>query len=93
MENEQKQKLRLDLVPVSAITAIGKGLTVGLKKHGEREYLEHVTEDELYAKTLRHLLAWRDGKVIDDGDGGTGLPHLYCVITNMAMLIDKLEPA
>lgn len=32
---------------------------------------------------LRHVIAHWGGGVMDDGDGGTGLPHLYCAAWNL----------
>ena len=80
-------KRRLDLIPVSAINAMGDGFTYGTSVYPENGYLEDATPDMLYAKILRHLMEWRAGRKIDDGEHGSGLPHLSCAITNAAMLI------
>lgn len=36
-----------------------------------------------YEAFLRHVVAHWGGDVLDDGPGGTGLPHLYCAAWNL----------
>lgn len=77
-------KLRLDLVPVEAIEALGAVLTHGASKYGDRNWERGMAWSRPYAALLRHLLAWWRG---EDIDPESGLPHLWHAATNAAFLV------
>ena len=76
-------KLRLDLIPTEAVRGLGEVLTFGAGKYGDRNWEKGLDSDRVYAALERHLLAWREGEIIDPE---SGLPHLAHVLTNAAML-------
>lgn len=79
------EKLRMDLIPVSAIKGLAAILTHGAKKYGDRNWEGGLAWSRPYAATLRHLTAWYDG---EDLDGDSGFPHLYCALCEVAFLIE-----
>lgn len=79
------KKNRLDLVPVSAIEAIGRALTHGAEKYDERNWEKGIEYGRLYGATLRHLLDWWNGSEEDDDSGLHPLDHAIC---DIAMLIE-----
>src|SRR5690606_33038492 len=81
-------KLRYDLIPVSALEALAKVLTVGAKKYKPNNWLECKEPERYIAALMRHIEAYRAGEWLDDGEGGTGLPHLACAMTNLAFLLE-----
>lgn len=81
-----KGKIRYELVPLSAIEALGKVLTFGATRYGEETWrLLPKANDRYYAATLRHLFAYRNGEYLDKD---SGFPHLFHALTNIAFLIE-----
>ena len=78
-------KRRLDLIPVSAINALGDVLTYGLEKYEARNWEKGNDFSVPYASLLRHLTAWWDG---EDTDIESSQSHLNHAIMNLAMLIE-----
>jgi len=81
-------KLRLDLIPPSAIRALGEVLTFGARKYKPNNWRECDDTSRYLAALLRHLLAYQEGECLDKD---SGLPHLWHVLTNVAFLVE-LEP-
>ena len=81
-----KGKIRYELVPLSAIEALGKVLTFGATRYGDETWrLLPKAKDRYYAATLRHLFAHRNGECLDQD---SGIPHLFHALTNIAFLIE-----
>lgn len=78
-------KLPLELVPPSAIFALGSVLAAGAKKYAPRNWERGMKWSVCYACCLRHLLKWFSG---EDKDPETGLSHLYHALCNIAFLIE-----
>lgn len=78
-------KLRMDLVPTSAIESIARVLTHGAEKYGENTW-QKVSVDRYYAALLRHLMAWRNGEEFDAESGDSNLRHIEQVLTNAAFI-------
>lgn len=76
-------KLRVDLIPVSAIRSIATVLTYGADKYGDRNWEKGLSWSRVYAAAQRHLLAWFAG---DDVDNESKLSHLDHALTNIAFL-------
>ena len=76
-------KLRLDLIPPEMHEALGKVLTFGAGKYGDRNWEAGIDEGRLYAAAQRHLLAHRKGELLDPE---SGLPHLYHAFCNLGMM-------
>jgi len=79
-------KLRMDLIPPSAIYALAEVFTYGSKKYGCYEWKKGIYHSRLYAATLRHLIAYWDGETIDPE---SDLNHLKHAMANLAMMIDS----
>jgi len=75
-------KLRLDLITPEMIRSLGEVLTYGAKKYGDRNWEKGIDEDRLYAACERHLLAYREGQMLDEE---SGLPHLYHAFCTLGM--------
>lgn len=90
MANDQKikkdeGKLRLSLVPVGIIKAIARVRMFGVKKYGSDENWKEVEKGRYIDAMLRHILAYVEGKEVDEE---SGLPPLWHVACNVAFLID-----
>lgn len=77
-------KARLDLVPPEAVFAIGRVLTHGVAKYGERNWEKGMAWGRWIGAAQRHLMAWMAGEEIDRD---SGLNHLDQVLTNVAILV------
>lgn len=84
MKFDQK-KLRMDLVPPSAIEGIARALTHGAEKYEPRNWEKGIDYGRLYGAAMRHLLDWWNGSDEDDDSGLHPLDHAIC---DIAMLIE-----
>lgn len=75
------------LIPVEATHAMAVGHTYGAKKYARDNWRGGMPHTRLYDAIDRHLKAWLSGKDIDDGPGGSGLPHLWLALTSLGMLV------
>lgn len=92
MSNEKGQGLRfnegknrLDLVPTSLITEVGKVLTFGASKYGDNNWRKFMKWSKVVASLNRHLVAFENGEDFDKESGLLHLSHLAC---NVAFLIE-----
>lgn len=83
-------KLRYDLIPVSATRGLASVLTYGAKKYKPGNWKLVDDKDKYVAALYRHLDAWRDGEKVDEE---SGLSHLAHAMTNIAFLLDLDKPA
>lgn len=74
------EKVRLDLIPVTPLLAIGKILTYGAKKYAARNWEKGLAWSRCYAAALRHLFAWWSGETNDPETGLNHLDHALCEI-------------
>ena len=84
-------KLRYDLIPTSSTKALASVLTYGAKKYKPGNWRMVDDPNRYIAATLRHFEAYRSGEVLDIGTPempGSGMPHLWHVMTNIAFLIE-----
>ena len=81
-------KLPMHLVPPSAIEAMAEVLQFGAKKYAEHNWKKGAHWSVPYSSMMRHLLAFWEG---EDVDPESGLPHLYHVIMNSAMLVEYYD--
>lgn len=82
-------KLRYDLIPVSATRGLASVLTYGAKKYKPGNWKLVDDKDKYIAALYRHLDAWRDGEKVDEE---SGLSHLAHAMTNIAFLLDLDKP-
>lgn len=81
-------KPRMSLVPASLNWAVAKVMTYGAKKYKVGNWL-NTPDIEGYINALeRHFLAFKDGEELDEE---SGLPHIDCVATNAAFIIELLK--
>lgn len=83
-KKNDKDKLRMDLIPSEAIIALAEVLTFGAKKYEDRNWEKGIEFERLFAACQRHLWSCWKGEWIDSE---SQLPHLYHAFTNLAMWI------
>ena len=99
---EKSAKPRVDVVPPALMLAAGRGFGLGVAKHGLPEGNDgfgtwrtpgHPQSDPLaaYGSLMRHLLAWRNGEVIDPESGDHRVAHLDAACAQLAKLVDLVE--
>ena len=79
-----KDKNKVELLPVDALSAIAEILTSGAKKYDARNWEKGMEWSRPYGALLRHLWAWWDG---ENKDPETGKSHLWHAGCNMLFLI------
>ena len=83
---DDSSKLMYNLIPTSAIEGLAEVLTMGAKKYtpdGWRTVPDAV--NRYYSALYRHLIAWRNGEMIDPE---SGLHHMKHVMINVAFLLE-----
>lgn len=88
MERNQEHKadggkLRLELIPTTAINSLGKVLTYGAKKYEPNSW-QRVERDRYVGAALRHFTAYMDDPTGRDEE--SGLLHIEHALCNMAFL-------
>lgn len=76
-------KIRMDLLPVEALEALGRVLSMGAHKYGDRNWENGINYGRVYGALLRHLLSWWKR---EDIDPESRLNHLDHVLANAAFL-------
>jgi Domain of unknown function (DUF5664) len=73
-----KNKTRLDLLPFDALEEVGKVLTFGTTKYGDRNWEQGIAYGRVYGAALRHLWSWFTSRLTRSSgkDSETGLSHL-----------------
>lgn len=81
-------KLRWDLLPLSEIEDVVKILTFGANKYSDNNWKNAIYDTDhknrYFAALMRHLVAWRNGEVIDPE---SKLPHLAHAMCNVLFLM------
>lgn len=79
-----KDKVRMDLVPLECVESIAKVLTYSAKKYADNSWQDLTDFWKRYkAALLRHLTAIDKGELIDSE---SGLPHIDHVLCNALFL-------
>ncbi len=84
-KKDDSQKIRVDLLPVSALLGRASVLTFGARKYGDRNWENGIAWSRCYGAALRHLYAWWDGQDLDEE---TGLSHLCHAAAEIDFLIE-----
>lgn len=71
-------KIRMDLVPVEALTGMADILTDGAHEYGEYNWAEGLDYSRVYAALQRHLIDFWRGEDIDPKSGKHHLDHAAC---------------
>lgn len=78
-------KLRMDLIEPIMEEALAAVLTYGADKYVDYGWRTvNRGQERYYASLRRHLLAYREGEVLDQE---SGLPHSWHVLANAAILV------
>ncbi len=85
-----KEKVRLDLLPSKWIVGVGDVLTFGASKYAPNNWMKGIALSRLLGACLRHVFAFLGG---EDKDPETGLSHLChasCCLAFAFELYDKM---
>ena|SRR5882757_2929091 len=74
------EKLRMDLIPPEAMTALADILTFGAKKYSDRNWEKGMAWGRVYGALLRHLFSWWGKQGNDPETGRSHLWHALCCI-------------
>lgn len=78
---DDKSKLRMDLIPVSALHGLAEVLTFGANKYDDRNWEKGLDWSRVYGAALRHLTKWWSGEDLDTESGLNHLNHVLCCIS------------
>jgi len=81
-------KLRMDLIPPEAVTALAEVLAYGAKKYGDRNWEKGIRYSRVFAAVQRHLWAWWRGEDVDEE---SKLGHLQHALCGLAFLVTYEE--
>ena len=82
-------KIRLELLPPDALSEVGKVLTLGAKKYGDRNWERGIVYSRVFGALLRHAFAWFGGETRDPE---TGLSHMaHCAANALFLLSYELR--
>lgn len=90
-EKNDDGKIRWDLLPWNEVEEVAKVLEFGAKKYDPENWKLVDDPQRYFAAAMRHLVAWKKGKLKDDE---TGLPHLShaCCCLLFLMWHDHNQP-
>lgn len=72
-------KPRWDLLAYDVLNEVAKGMSLGVEKHGARDWEQGVQYNDYFAAAMRHLAAWEQGESMDES-GLNHLAHAMCDI-------------
>ena len=78
-------KIRLELIPPTALKKVAQVFTAGAEKYGERNWEKGLAWKDVTASLKRHLLAFEMG---EDYDKESGIEHLAHLVCNALMLLE-----
>lgn len=81
-------KLRMELIPTSAMKSLGRVLTFGAKKYSPNSW-KKVEADRYIGALLRHIVRFMDDPLGKDDE--SGLYHIEHVLCNAAFLNDFVQ--
>ena len=82
---QDKDKIRLELVPMEILNAIGRVRTYAREKYPDTQSWRTVEKERHVGSLLRHLVAYRQGEDVDQESGLKHLEHLAC---NLAFILE-----
>lgn len=84
--NDNKPKLSLILEAPEALIGVTRVLEHGMVKYSRGNWHKGLPYTEIIDSTMRHLLAIMRGEDLDNGEGGSGLPHVDHLACNAIFL-------
>jgi hypothetical protein len=85
---DDKEKIKMELLPLRELREIAKVLTYGTKKYAPDNWKKVPDAKERYTGAmLRHLTDWRDGEIFDPEAPGAELRHIAQVACNALFLL------
>lgn len=81
---DDKEKIRMDLLPPEFIEAVAVILTFGANKYEDRNWEKGMSWGRVFGALMRHLWKWWGG---EDKDPETGYSHLWHAACNIAFLV------
>lgn len=73
-------------VPLEAVACGAAALEYGAKKYSNRNWEKGLPYQQMIDSLKRHIEDFERGRDYDDGEGGSGLPHV-CLIMSSAMML------
>ena len=87
-------KVRMDLIPPELLFAVGRILTYGADKYGDRHWEKGMRWSRVFAAMMRHMWAWWGGKgpttksfLFGELDDETSYSHLWHASACISFLI------
>lgn len=87
-------KVRMDLIPPELLFAVGRTLTYGADKYGDRNWEKGMRWSRVFAAMMRHMWAWWGGKgpttksfLFGELDDETSYSHLWHASACISFLI------
>jgi len=75
-------KLRYDLIPPYALSALAEVYTIGAQKYGDRNWEKGMSFGRVFGALCRHAWAWWAGEKKDQEDGQHHLASVvWCAFT------------
>lgn len=86
-----KDKARMELLPVEFLEGVAKVLTFGAKKYAAGNWAtgDGFEWSRLYGALLRHMTAWARGEDIDPESGLSHLYHAGCMLAFLAAHVER----
>ncbi|WP_164911569.1 dATP/dGTP diphosphohydrolase domain-containing protein [Mycobacteroides franklinii] len=79
--------IRMSLLPVRELLEVAELYGKGAKKYSDHNWAKGYEWSKSYDAMNRHAMEFWAGHEADDGEGGTGLPHLTCVVFHALSLL------
>lgn len=84
-----KDKVRMELLPVEALMGTAEVLTFGAKKYEDRNWEKGIEYSRVYGALLRHMTAWWNGENVDLETGLSHLHHAGCCIAFLQTYVER----
>lgn len=90
--NKGKPKLSYMLEAPHAMKAFSNACDAGVSVRGypRGNWKKGLPYTEVIDSLMRHLKDFHNGKELDDGPEGTGLPHVELILWNAAVLVEMV---
>lgn len=82
-------KPRLDLIPYDALIPVGRVLTSGAARYGDRNWENGIKTGRLFAACMRHLWAWWNGEDCDPDTGERHVFHAICCLLFIGAFLER----